>query len=160
MPLTDFQLEKELGKGAFATVYRCRRLIDDRVYAMKKVRAPLFIQICIANLPAKDRINALNEVRILASVNGPNVVEYKEAFYDEESACLCIVMEYADGGDLMVRSSVIQSQIVKHRENNTIFEEKQIWKTAYDILKGLKVLHGFKILHRDIKSANIFLSNG
>lgn len=69
-------------------------------------------------------------------------------------------MEYADGGDLMVRSSVIQSQIVKHRENNTIFEEKQIWKTAYDILKGLKVLHGFKILHRDIKSANIFLSNG
>lgn len=36
----------------------------------------------MGNLPAKDRINALNEVRILASVNGPNVVEYKEAFYD------------------------------------------------------------------------------
>lgn len=49
----------------------------------------------MGTLPSKDRVNALNEIRILASVSGPNVVEFKEAFYDEESNCLCIVMEYA-----------------------------------------------------------------
>ena len=40
----------------------------------------------------KDRNNALNEIRILASDSGENVIEYKEAFYDEASSNICIVM--------------------------------------------------------------------
>lgn len=53
-------------------------------------------------LSQKERENALNEVRILASIQHPNVVGYKEAFLEEEkNLCnLCIVMEYADDGDL------------------------------------------------------------
>jgi len=42
----------------------------------------------------------LNEIRILASVDHKNVIGYKEAFFDEDSNMLCIVMENADGGDL------------------------------------------------------------
>lgn len=49
----------------------------------------------------KERQNALNEVRILASIDNQNVIAYKDAFFDEDSKCLCIVLEYADGGDLM-----------------------------------------------------------
>ena len=45
--------------------------------------------------------NALNEVRILASINHPNVIGYKEAFFEETTNSLCIVMENADGGDLL-----------------------------------------------------------
>lgn len=44
----------------------------------------------------------MNEVRILASINSPNIIGYKEAFFDEKSNTLCIVMEFADGGDLEV----------------------------------------------------------
>lgn len=55
---------------------------------------------------------------------------------------------------------LIQSKIVKHKDDGTIFEEKDIWKWAFDMLKGLKTLHDSKILHRDIKSANIFLCDG
>lgn len=51
-------------------------------------------------LNAKEKENALNEVRILASINHPNVIAYKEAFFDDKSGSLCIVMEFADGGDL------------------------------------------------------------
>jgi len=41
MPLSDFEVETEVGRGAFATVYRCRRKLDGKVYALKKVvRAP------------------------------------------------------------------------------------------------------------------------
>jgi NIMA (never in mitosis gene a)-related kinase len=47
----------------------------------------------------KERENALNEVRILASISHPNVVAYKEAFIEEEKY-LCIIMDYADDGDL------------------------------------------------------------
>jgi NIMA (never in mitosis gene a)-related kinase len=42
----------------------------------------------------------LNEVRILASIDHPNIISYKEAFFEEATQTLCIVMEYADGGDL------------------------------------------------------------
>ena len=48
----------------------------------------------------KEKDNALNEVRILASITHPNIVGYKEAFIEESTSTLCIVMEYADGGDL------------------------------------------------------------
>jgi NIMA (never in mitosis gene a)-related kinase len=54
-------------------------------------------------LSEKEKENAVNEVRILASITHPNVVAYKEAFFDEESSSLCIVMEFADGGDLYTR---------------------------------------------------------
>lgn len=40
------------------------------------------------------------------------------------------------------------------------FEENIIWKTAYQLLKGLKVLHEHNIIHRDIKCANIFFAGG
>ena len=51
-------------------------------------------------LNAKEKDNAINEVRILASINHENVAGYKEAFFEEQTQTLCIVMEYADGGDL------------------------------------------------------------
>lgn len=54
----------------------------------------------MATLTEKERENALNEVRILASIDEPNVISYKEAFIDDPSSCLCLVMEYADNGDL------------------------------------------------------------
>ncbi len=51
-------------------------------------------------LNEKEKENALNEVRILASIEHENIVAYKEAFFEESSSTLCIVMEFADGGDL------------------------------------------------------------
>ena len=44
--------------------------------------------------------NSINEVRILASLRDPNIVGYKEAFLDQPTESLYIVMEYVDGGDL------------------------------------------------------------
>ena len=51
-------------------------------------------------LSVKEKENALNEVRILASIKHPNIAGYNEAFFEESGHFLCIVMEYADGGDL------------------------------------------------------------
>ena len=58
-----------------------------------------YLQVILEPLSVKERENALNEVRILASIQHPNVVAYKEAFLEEEKN-LCIVMEYADDGDV------------------------------------------------------------
>lgn len=54
----------------------------------------------LQKLSDKEKENALNEVRILASIQHPNIAAYKEAFFEEHSYTLCIVMEYADGGDV------------------------------------------------------------
>lgn len=64
-------------------------------------------------------------------------------------------MEYADGGDL---EGMITSRLNTFGYNG--FDEKIIWKTAHQILKGLKALHENKIIHRDMKCANIFFVDG
>jgi len=52
-------------------------------------------------LSKKEKENALNEVRILASIDSPYIIQYKEAFFDEDSNCLCVIMEFAESGDLL-----------------------------------------------------------
>ena len=55
------------------------------------------------SLSEHEKKNALNEIRLIASVKHPNIVQYKESFIDEGTQSLCLVMEYADGGDLAQR---------------------------------------------------------
>ena len=142
MSLKDFELGKELGKGAFGSVFIARRKEDSKVYAMKRVK--------ISQLNTKERENALNEVRILASLNHQNIVGYKEAFFDEDSKTLNIVMEFADDGDL-------ESKIQKNIKSKGVFNEVDLWKWVIQVVQGLKYLHDNKIMHRDLKCANIFL---
>jgi len=54
----------------------------------------------MGKLSQKEKENALNEVRILASIDSPDIVAYKEAFFEDQSSSLCLVMEFADDGDL------------------------------------------------------------
>jgi NIMA (never in mitosis gene a)-related kinase len=68
------------GEGAYSSVYKVRRLTDDNIYALKKVK--------MNNLSEKEKENALNEVRILASLKNPYIISYKEAFIDESSHSL------------------------------------------------------------------------
>jgi len=68
-------------------------------------------------LSSKEKENALNEVRILASINHPNVIGYKEAFFEDSTNCLCVVMEHADGGDIL-------QVITAKKRNRELFTEK------------------------------------
>ena len=105
----------------------------------------------MSKLTAKEKDNAINEVRILASLDHENVAGYKDAFFEESSQTLCIVMEYADGGDL-------QSKINTAKKTMRFFDEGEIWSIFYQMVSGLHALHKKKIVHRDIKCANIFLT--
>ena len=137
-----FLVINKIGEGAYSTVYTVKRLEDEKIYALKKVK--------IKPLSAKEKANALNEVRILASINSPYIIGYKESFIDETDQTLCIVMEYADDGDLY-------QKIKLYTKNNTCFMEEDIWSIFIQITKGLHDLHEYDILHRDLKSANVFL---
>ena len=143
MSLNDFNIIKELGKGVFGTVYLAKRKEDNKTYAIK--------QVSFSNLKQKDISNSLNEIRILASISHPNIIAYKESFYDSKTKTLNLVLEYADDGDL-------QSKITKHKNANTHFPESEIWSTFIQMICGLNELHLHNIMHRDLKSANVFLT--
>ena len=89
------------------------------------------------------------EVSILRKVSHPNIIKYYSSFLENES--LCIIMEYAELGDLY--------SLIKHyKRHQKYFDEILLWRIAYEILTGLEYLHSNSIIHRDIKCLNLFLS--
>ena len=76
----QFEIVQKIGEGSYSSVYTVRRIQDKKLYAMKKVVLPF--------LSEKERENALNEVRIIASVKHPNIIAYKESFYDSTEKIL------------------------------------------------------------------------
>ena len=141
--MNDFKLGKILGKGSFGQVLLVTRKADDKIYAMKQVK--------IQQLSEKAKQNTLNEIRILASFSHKNIIGYKDAFFDENTKTLNIVMEYADDGDILTK-------IKNNLRKNLLYTECVIWFFLVQLLEGLNYLHENKIIHRDLKSANIFLT--
>lgn len=140
--LADFKQLSLLGEGAYSAVYKVLRLADREIYALKKVKLP--------SLSDKEKQNALNEVRLLASIRHEQIIAYKEAFFDDKTRCLCIVTEHADSGDLF-------QLITKCQKNRTHIPENDVWRYIHGMCHGLKALHDMRILHRDLKCANVFL---
>ena len=143
MSLKDFEFIKELGKGSFGSVSLVKRRADNLLYAIKKVN--------IAQMSDKEKQNALNEIRLLASLSSKQIIGYKDAFFDDNTQSLYIVMEYADDEDL-------DKKIKEKYRDAKHFSEDEVWFYSIQIIKGLKALHDKNIMHRDLKSANIFLT--
>lgn len=121
---------------------KVKRHVDECVYVIKTVR--------IIELTFEEQKGAINEVKILAALESPYVVRYLDSFIDADS--LHIVMEYCNKGDLQSLIKKAKSKNVKSlRENVT-------WNIGLQVILGLCYLHDRKILHRDLKSANVFLT--
>ena len=109
MSMSDFAIINKLGGCYnFKEVYRYRvffgglpgqtHLWQQRVRTQKG-KIPLSkmsLQVNMNKLSEKERENALNEVRILASIRSQQVLGYRDSFFEAESNTLCLVMEYAD----------------------------------------------------------------
>ena len=128
--LNDFSIERVIGKGSFGSVFLVRRKLDQKLYALKSV----FLE----KLNKKEQENSVNEVRLLASVSHPNVISYKEAFFDEKNNSLNIIMEYADNGDL-------QTEINKKKNESGMFQEDIIWLYSIQMIEGLLIYFYQKI---------------
>ena len=143
MSLKDYKIEKQLGKGAFGSVTKVTKLSDGKTYAMKNVK--------IGKLSKPEQESALNEIRILYALDNPNIIYYYEAFFDEPTRSLNIIMEFADDGDIAGKIK----EVTQKREH---FSEETIWNWIIQMLEGMKYLHSNNIIHRDLKCANIFLT--
>lgn len=142
MSIKDFEIGKRLGEGAYASVFSVLRLSDGKEYAMKVIK--------MNGLSNRERENAVNEVRLLASLQCEQVVRYKEAFL--EGSSLHVIMEFCENGDLL--------KFIRDRKKKGIrLSENEIINYSIQLIEGLSKLHDLKIVHRDLKCANIMLSS-
>lgn len=128
-----------IGSGSNGTkVYLVKNLIDNNVYAMKKV--------------FQKAESDSNEVSIMKRLsNNPFIITYIDSFYSKSNK-LCIVTEYFKNGDLA-------SFISKHKSTNTPIKEQLIIKWIYQLIKAISYIHSKNIIHNDIKPANIFITD-
>jgi NIMA (never in mitosis gene a)-related kinase len=119
----SYGVVKRLGAGQFAVVYKVQAP-DGHMYALKQER--------FGEMSHADRVEALNELRLLASLRHPNLVQYNEAFVEEDR--LYMVMELVDGGTLVnvIRSHAAQKQRIP---------EAAVWTYLLQIARGLQHLH-------------------
>lgn len=146
MPFEDYTKLRKLGQGSFGSIYLVQDKRNRKPFVMKEVD--------LSTMNEQGRQEALKEVKFLAQLNHPNIISYQEFFEKDIQAgrgkrkrVLYIIMEYADGGDLSAR-------IKKQRGP---FPESQVVDWLTQICLCLKHMHDRKILHRDIKSENVFL---
>ena len=95
--------------------------------------------------------DAVNEIRVLASVRHPHIVSFLQAFLDKGDSELCIIMEYCGCGDLA-------QKVARYKKRRQYVDERVIWAYLIQMSDALKSLHAKNIVHRDLKTANCFLS--
>ncbi|NXX11898.1 NEK3 kinase, partial [Podargus strigoides] len=136
--MEEYKVLKVLGEGSFGRALLVHHRISDQKYAMKEIRLPI---------SSSDVENSRKEAVLLAKMKHPNIVAYKESF--EADGHLYIVMEYCDDGDLL--------QKIKHQRGK-LFPEDTILGWFVQMCLGVKHIHDKRVLHRDIKSKNVFLT--
>nr|AKN21711.1 NEK8-2 [Schmidtea mediterranea] len=136
--INGFEKIRTVGKGAYGTAVLYRKKDDDSLVILKEIN--------MHDLSATERQLAMNEVKVLSQLDHPNIVAYFDSF--EEDGVLMIEMEYADNGTL--------AQFLSNQEKP--LEEKKILEMFFQIVSAIHYIHEHKILHRDLKTVNIFLT--
>ena len=138
--IRNYQIIEKIGKGTFGIVYKVKKFNDPFIYVIK--------QISLEGLTDFQINQVYSEVKILSLIKSKYVVKYYESFLEDDN--LNIVMEYCDNGDL-------NNYLNEQKKKNKPLKEDLIWKIFIKITLGLTTIHKMKILHRDLKSLNIFL---
>ena len=132
-----------LGEGSFGRAYLAQCDNDNNKYVIK--------QITLEGMDDEEKRETFNEAKILKKLDHPNIIKFKEVFLQRQpKPALNIVTEYADGGDL-------GQKIEKQKKLKVPLSEAQILDYITQICLALQHIHKKKIIHRDLKSGNIFL---
>ena len=165
--------KKELGRGTYGSAYlvvrksESRRQLLHRGQFQDRIKGNdnyhndsseasnknyVIKEVILGNLSMQKQQEALKEAKILSQLKHANIVSYVDSFV--ENSKLHIVMDYADGGDL--------AQAIEKRKSVSPYKyyaEYEIMAIFIQICLGLRYVHSLNILHRDMKTGNIFLTS-
>ncbi len=131
-----YALVRQLGAGSQGSVSVIRRSTDSRLLVLKRCR---------------NSAEARREVQILEQLRHPFIVRVHEHFVDEISSQLCIVMDYAAGGDL-------QQLLDRLKASGGSLSDEQVTRVLVQLCMAISHCHRLHVVHRDIKPANVFLT--
>uniref|UniRef100_A0A8C9V8X2 non-specific serine/threonine protein kinase n=1 Tax=Scleropages formosus TaxID=113540 RepID=A0A8C9V8X2_SCLFO len=139
--MDGYRVVRVIGEGSFGRALLVRPANSQEQFVLKEIRV---------TKSRRGADSSHREAALLSTMNHPNIVAFRDSFEADEH--LYIVMEYCAGGDILQR---IKGQ------RNALFTQDVILNWFGQMCLGTKYIHDQRVLHRDLKSKNIFLaSNG
>uniref|UniRef100_A0A6B2LDS0 non-specific serine/threonine protein kinase n=1 Tax=Arcella intermedia TaxID=1963864 RepID=A0A6B2LDS0_9EUKA len=134
----DYEILSEIGKGRFSVVYKAQHQQTQQICAIKETTLnPADLHL----LPTIQR-----EVDLLRQLDHPNIVKVLDCINTKRK--VYVILENAQKGDLL--------RVMRQR--GAPFEEEAVGGVARQVLAGLAYLHERNIIHRDLKAANLLLT--
>ncbi|XP_029526029.1 mitogen-activated protein kinase kinase kinase kinase 2-like isoform X2 [Oncorhynchus nerka] len=134
-PLEDYELIHRIGSGTYGDVFKARDIKTSVVSAIKVVKLD----------PGDDISSIQQEITMIRECTHKNIVAYFGSYFRNNKLWIC--MEYCGGGSL---------QDIYHATGP--LNERQIAYVCRETLQGLRHLHETGKMHRDIKGANVLLT--
>ncbi|CAH7239597.1 Nek4 [Phodopus roborovskii] len=140
MPQSTYCYVRAVGRGSYGEVTLVKHRRDGKQYVIKKLN--------LRNASSRERRAAEQEAQLLSQLRHPNIVTYKES-WEGGDGLLYIVMGFCEGGDLYRKLKEQKGQLLP---------ESQVVEWFVQIAMALQYLHEKHILHRDLKTQNVFLT--
>ncbi|XP_005105732.1 serine/threonine-protein kinase Nek11 [Aplysia californica] len=138
-----YEIVKKLGSGNFGTAFLCKDRKCNNEFKVLK-------EISVGDLQPDETVDAMHEARLLSKLDHPGIVKFHDSFIDGEF--FCIVTEYCEGGDL-------DHKITEYKKKGKSFDEKTVLNWTIQLILAVQYMHSRRVLHRDLKTRNIFIRN-
>ena len=137
--IIKYERGKFLGKGGFAKCYEMKRVDTGKIFAAK-----VFDKKGLSN--GRSRKKLINEIKLHKKLHHLNIVNFEHFFEDKEN--VYILLELCSNQTL--------NEMVKRRKR---LKEIEVQCYSLQIIRALKYIHNHRIIHRDLKLGNLFLTS-